>query len=53
MNEIVTPDDSCYCRTCGKETSLAMISHHLKQEHGIDWEDIATAPVIDLTEDDE
>lgn len=51
--EQVTGDDSVYCRACGKETSLAMIGRHLKDEHGIDWEDITSAPVVDLTGEDD
>lgn len=42
----VTPDDSCYCGICGKETSLAMIVVHLANEHDVDPDEIANAPIV-------
>lgn len=47
MNEIVTGDDPVTCHLCGKETSVAMIARHLHDEHGIAYEDIADAEIID------
>lgn len=44
--DFATPDDSAYCGVCGKETSLAMIARHLVDEHDIDPEDIANAPIV-------
>lgn len=44
-----TGDDTAYCGICGKETSVAMIGRHLIEEHGIDPDDLANAPVLDLT----
>lgn len=43
-------DDAVACGICSKVTSLAMIAHHLVNEHGIDPEEIANAPVYDMTE---
>jgi len=47
--EQFTPDDSVTCGLCGKETSVAMIARHLEDEHDIDPDEIADAPVIDRT----
>ena len=49
----VTPDDSCYCNLCDppKETSLAMLPYHLEHEHGIDPDDIASAPILEAPDD--
>lgn len=48
-NEIVTPDDPAVCEICGHQSSLAMILTHLNVEHGIEVDELATAPIIDLT----
>lgn len=46
-----TGDDPVLCHLCGRNTSVAMIGHHLVSEHGLDPDDIANAPVVydDLT----
>lgn len=41
-----TGDDPVLCHLCGKDTSIAMIAHHLMTEHDIDPDEIANAPVI-------
>lgn len=51
MKDRATPDDPVTCGLCGKETSLAMIVIHLANEHGIDPQEIADAPVVDRTEE--
>jgi hypothetical protein len=50
-----TPDDSVFCQLCEPphETSIAMMSAHLVEVHGLDPDDIANAPIVDLTEEDE
>lgn len=45
MLDQATGDDSCYCGICGKETSIAMIGLHLIEEHDVDPDDLANAPV--------
>jgi hypothetical protein len=45
-----TGDDPVLCYLCGKDTSAAMIAHHLITEHDIAPEDIANAPIVDSTE---
>lgn len=50
--DFATGDDPVLCHLCGKDTSVAMIVHHLETEHGIDPEDIANAPVVDRSSDD-
>jgi hypothetical protein len=44
--DFATGDDPAYCALCGKETSIAMLAHHLVTEHDIDPEDIANAPIV-------
>jgi hypothetical protein len=51
MRDQVTPDDPVTCGICGHETSIAMIVVHLANEHNIDPAEIASAPIIDQTED--
>lgn len=53
MKEIFTPDDPVMCGLCDKETSVAMIVIHLRDEHGIEPEEIANAPILDETEAEE
>lgn len=42
-------DDPVLCGLCDKSTSVAMIARHLIEEHGLDPEEIANAPVYDMT----
>jgi len=51
MKDRVTPDDPATCGICGYETSISMIVVHLANEHDIDPDEIASAPIIDRTED--
>jgi hypothetical protein len=51
MSDQVTPDDPVTCGMCGYQTSIAMISRHLAEEHNIDPDEIASAPIVDLTEE--
>jgi hypothetical protein len=48
-----TGDDTVYCNLCGKETSVAMIGIHLAEVHGYDADEIADAPIFDLTDKEE
>ena len=50
--EPVTGDDSVHCRLCGKETSVAMIVHHLEHAHGISPQQIIDAPIVDDADED-
>jgi hypothetical protein len=50
--EIVTGDDPVLCHLCGKDTSIAMIAHHLATEHDIDPDEIANAEIVDATDED-
>ena len=48
--DFATGDDPVLCHLCGKDTSLAMIAYHLFAAHGIDPDEVAAAPTVDLTE---
>lgn len=52
MHDIATPDDPVTCGLCGHRTSVAMIVTHLKEEHDIDPAEIADAPIVDSTKED-